>query len=90
MTRSEILDRVRRTIRAELECDLAVDEASELLDDLQLDSLQRLTLSVALENDFEICFDPDEEQELVTVGDVVDLLERETAGREGSADARET
>jgi len=89
MSREEILERVRRAVREDLACEVPVDESSDLLKDLQLDSLQRVTLAVALENDFEICFDPEEEQALATIGDVVDLLEREAAAQPGESHAQE-
>ena len=42
-----------------------------LAEDLALDSLKLLTLAVEIENHFRICLDPDEDQELETVGDLV-------------------
>lgn len=39
-----------------------------------LDSVQRLTLVVALEDHFEVCFDPEEEDGLATLNDVVRYL----------------
>ena len=52
------------------------DLQTNLLRDLQLDSLKQLSLVVELENEFEICFDPEEEEALETVGHVVDLVQR--------------
>lgn len=40
------------------------------------DSVERLTLVVALEDHFEIAFEPDEEDQVHTVEDVVSLVER--------------
>lgn len=39
-----------------------------------LDSVQRLTLVVALEDRFEICFDPEDESGVKTMDDVMALL----------------
>lgn len=41
-----------------------------------LDSLQRLALVVAIEDHFHITFEPDDEQTVRTVDDVVRLVER--------------
>lgn len=79
MKRAGILDVVRGVVRRDLACEQPVEEASDLLGDLQLDSLQRLTLAVELENHFELCFDPEDEEGLATIGDVVDLIERQLA-----------
>lgn len=45
-----------------------------------LDSVQRLTLVVALEDHFEVCFDPGEEDSLETLNDVVRYIHQELAG----------
>ena len=39
-----------------------------------LDSMQRLSLVVEIEDRFEICFEPDEENELQTLDDVITLI----------------
>jgi acyl carrier protein len=87
MKRADVLGVVRRVIRQDLECEVPVEEPSSILGDLQLDSLQRLTLAVELENHFEICFDLEDEQGLSTIGDLVDLIERQLG--EGRCDADE-
>jgi len=87
MKRADVLGVVRRVIRQDLECEVLVEEPSSILGDLQLDSLQRLTLAVELENHFEICFDLEDEQGLSTIGDLVDLIERQLG--EGRCDADE-
>jgi acyl carrier protein len=87
MKRADVLGVVRRVIRQDLECEVLVEEPASILGDLQLDSLQRLTLAVELENHFEICFDLEDEQGLSTIGDLVDLIERQLG--EGRCDADE-
>lgn len=42
----------------------------------QLDSMQRMTLVVAIEDHFHIAFDEDDEAELNTVDDVIRVLKR--------------
>ncbi|HKE12655.1 MAG TPA: phosphopantetheine-binding protein [Myxococcota bacterium] len=76
MTREQILERIRRVARERLEMSSSFDLQTNLLRDLQLDSLKQLSLVVELENEFEICFEPEEEEALETVGHVVDLVQR--------------
>lgn len=45
----------------------------------QLDSVQRLTLVVALEDEFRICFEPEDEQEIRTLEQVVALVTAKVA-----------
>ena len=40
----------------------------------ELDSVQKLTLVVALEDHFELCFDPEREDSLATLEDVINYL----------------
>ena len=42
----------------------------------QLDSVARLTLVVAIEDHFKICFDPEDEEAIETVEQLVQLIER--------------
>jgi acyl carrier protein len=69
------------TIRAELvalaERELRL-EHSLVPGDLaaQLDSLQRLTLVVAIEDHYKIIFEPDDDEKIETVDDVVTLIVR--------------
>jgi acyl carrier protein len=50
-----------------------------------LDSIQRITLVVAIEDRFVICFDPAEEQDVETLADVVALIQAKLAAG-GSGD----
>jgi acyl carrier protein len=45
-----------------------------LVEDLALDSIQLLTLAVEVENRFEICMDPEDEEGIETVGDLADVV----------------
>jgi len=40
----------------------------------QLDSMQRLTLVIAIEDHFLICFEPDDDEQIETLQDVVTLI----------------
>jgi acyl carrier protein len=52
---------------------------TNLRDDLGLDSLQAVTVVMALEQEFEIEVDDQEIDGLQTVGDILELLARKTA-----------
>ena len=41
-----------------------------------LDSMQRLSLVVEIEDHFEICFDPEEEETLNTLDDVIRVIDK--------------
>jgi acyl carrier protein len=75
LPRSEILEGVRRVFAEELEIH-DLEEHTHLLRDLNLDSIQQLTLVVELENRFRVAFGEGDEVGIESVGDVVDLLER--------------
>ena len=47
-----------------------------LVEDLALDSIQRLTLAVEVENRFRIRLDPEDEEGIETVGDLADVVGR--------------
>ena len=79
-------DTIRQKIIAELlEASESTLDASEigagtsLRDDLGLDSLQAVTVVMALEQEFEIEVDDEEIDGLQTVGDILELLARKTA-----------
>ena len=76
MTRSEIQDTLHRIAGRELswDGDLPDGDLSEVLD-----SVQRLTFVVALEDHFEVCFEPEEESQIRTVDHVVALIQRKLA-----------
>ena len=63
----------------DLEREQAIDPSLRLIEDLKLDSIRLLTLIVAVEDRFRICLDPDDEQELETVDDLIDLIVRKRA-----------
>ena len=53
----------------------------------QLDSIQRLSLVVAIEDHFKICFDPEDEEEIDTISQVVDLIVRKLSESEGLSES---
>lgn len=76
MTPEAVLDRIRAIATTRLRITAPVDLDSDLARDLRLDSIAMLSLVVEIENEFEICFEPDDEDDIATVGDVVTLLLR--------------
>ncbi len=82
----EDADAIRQKIIEELleasEASLAaseIDAGTNLRDDLGLDSLQAVTVVMALEQEFGIEVDDEEIDGLQTVGDILELLQRKTA-----------
>jgi len=51
-------------------------EEDRLVENLGLDSLQRMTLAMEIENHFRICLDPEDEAAIETIGDLVRTIER--------------
>jgi acyl carrier protein len=100
VTREEILQAVEEVARAHLDLDRRSDRGRgtaapdrfgpelRLVEDLALDSIQRLTLAVEVENRFRICLDPEDEEGIETVGDLAAVVERklEAAEAEGRRD----
>lgn len=71
--------RIAQLLRDRLGVQRAVDAHSDLVCELQLDSMQRLTLVVELENTFEVCFDAEDEHELRSVDDLARAIARKRA-----------
>ena len=46
----------------------------------QLDSVQRLTLVVAIEDHFEVCFDPEDEERIRSFDDIVAVIHAKLSG----------
>jgi acyl carrier protein len=76
VTEAQILEGVRQVIRDELRLEVPVAPSSNLVRDLELDSLRQLTLVVELENRFQVRLDVGDEEGLETLADVVRLIHR--------------
>ena len=79
MTRAEIEAKLRALVRERLALEAELAPETELLGDLQLDSLKQLELVVEIENAFGICFEPEAEREIATVGALVEAIEARLA-----------
>ncbi|MEL7059768.1 MAG: acyl carrier protein [Acidobacteriota bacterium] len=75
MTREEIQAAIAEDVREELDWEGEVHDAVRLIEDLQLDSIKLLSLAMRIEDRFRIALDETDEQALVTIGDLVDLVE---------------
>ena len=59
----------------------AITEKTTFVDDLGVDSLDFFQILIDLEETFDVRIDPEEAEEIVTVGDAVETLRRVTKGR---------
>lgn len=85
MTREEILQGIGEVARTHLDLPgRRLRPDLRLAEDLALDSIQRLTLAVEVENRFRVCLDPEDEEGIETVGDLADAVGRKL--REGGPD----
>ena len=80
MSRADIFEGVQGVVREHLKAAPAITLDTEIQRDLRLDSIQRLTLVVELENHFRVCFDPSDEVGIETFHDVVDLIDQRLQG----------
>lgn len=75
MTRGELQERVRAILVAEFELEPeAVVPEARLIEDLDLDSIDGVTIVVRLETQLHVRLTDDEIQKMATVGDIVDAL----------------
>ena len=76
--RQKIIDELLEASESELDAS-EIGPETNLRDDLGLDSLQAVTVVMALEQEFEVEVDDEEIDGLRTVGDILDLLAEKTA-----------
>jgi acyl carrier protein len=81
----QILEAIRAVAVEQLDFRGDLDLEMRLVEDLELDSLKRLTLAVEVEDRFRICLDPEAEAVIVTVADLVRAVRRKLDA--GSTDA---
>ncbi len=78
MTDRHILDGIRAVLN-ELKVDRVVDPETQVREDLDLDSLQRIELVIGVENRFRVRLEPEDEEQIDSVGDLVDVLRKRLA-----------
>jgi acyl carrier protein len=94
--RAEILAEIGRVFSVDLEVPEPVEPHHELARDLKVDSMGAIVLAVALEDRFRVKLSDEEAAGVVTVKDLVDLVERRSrealtggdAGQGGTRGAR--
>jgi len=94
--RAEILAEIRRVFSVDLEVPGLVEPHHALARDLRVDSMGAIVLAVALEDRFRVKLSDEDAAAVVTVKDLVDLVERRSrealsggdAGQGGTRGAR--
>ena len=76
MRDDEILAEIAAVARTHVGYDGPLGPHLRLVEDLKLDSLKALTLAVEIENHFRICLDSERDEQVITVGDLVDEVRR--------------
>lgn len=76
MTRDEILKGIQHVFDEYLEIDTIVESEMDIIQDLQLESLELGTFVIELENHFKVMLDEGDEQEVKTIADLVYLIEK--------------
>lgn len=79
MNAETVRQRIEELARTELSWDGPLPQG-DLAE--HLDSVQRLTLVVAIEDTFEICFEPEDDASATTLDDVVGVVVRRLTGVE--------
>jgi acyl carrier protein len=79
VTDAEILAGIEEVAREHLGWQGRLEGRMRLVEELGLDSLKALTLAVEVEDRFQVCLDPERDDELVTVGDLVAAVRKACA-----------
>ncbi len=93
MNAQDILDTIQDVARKHLDWDgqLAAKGSLKpemrLVEDLELDSVDMTTLAVEVEDHFDISLEAADEEQIVTVGDLVRVVGRELEGRHAESGA---
>ncbi len=74
MNKSDVLDAIREILRKDLQRTEPIGLETDLLSELQLGSIELLTLAIGLENQFEICLEPEDEAHLTNVAALIDRV----------------
>ena len=76
MSGKDFLGAVAELARDKLGYDGELSPGMRLVEDLELDSIRLMTLAMEVEDHFRICLDEDDEAAIVTVADLVAVVER--------------
>ncbi len=69
----DVLRGIESVARRHLDVEV-LDRAQRLVEDLELDSIQLMTLAIEVEDHFRVALDPEDEEAIATVGDLVDVV----------------
>jgi len=79
MTAEKVLARLREIAAEKLGYEGPLRPEMHLVEDLELDSIRLLTLSIEVEDSFRICLDEDDEAGIATAGDLVAVIREKLA-----------
>jgi acyl carrier protein len=79
MSDDEVLARLAEIAATNLDRPGPLRREMRLVEDLELDSIRLLTLSIEVEDSFRVCLDEDDEAGVATVGDLVAVVQRKLA-----------
>lgn len=85
--RGEVFDAICAILRSEVRCEAALEPSTDLLGDAALDSIDLLTLTVELENHFEIALEDVEVSDALPIDTLVDHVLRHLTERDAGGDA---
>jgi acyl carrier protein len=80
VTDAEILATIAQVARETLRHEGPIEPGQRLVEDLELDSLQLLSLAVEVENRFRVRIEPPDEQRIRTIGDLVGIVAEKLGG----------
>jgi len=80
VTDDDILGGIAAVAREHLAYEGPLEPGMHLVEDLELDSIRRLTLAMEVENRFRVCLDEEDDLGIETVGDLVAAVARKLAG----------
>ena len=72
--REEVRAAILALAASELDLAQAPDDSTDLAE--SLDSIQRLSLVVSIEDHFEVCFEPEDDETIRTLGQAIDAVVR--------------
>ncbi len=76
MSDKKILAAVAELARDKLGYEGQLEPGMRLVEDLELDSIRLMTLAMEVEDHFRVCLDEDDEAAIVTLADLVSVVER--------------
>jgi len=85
LTRSEILKGIQYVFNEYLQIESAITPEVDITNELQLDSLELLTLIVELENHFLVAFEHGDEKDVKTIEDLIRLIEKSIISQYGDS-----